>query len=382
MPFVLRRTKQQVLKDLPPKIITDVYCDLTPLQRQLYEDFAATPAATSAAGALRSAAGGGGGGGLEESSSGGGGGGGGAATHVFQALAYLRKLCSHPLLVLDWNSPEHRAAASERLGARSAADAASALSCAEAAPKLLALRDLLFQCGIAAAEDEGGARARGGDDGGDDDAADGGHRLLVFAQLKATLDFVESQLLAPLGVRRPLPAAGRAQAWACVAPRVLFSLATSPAKALAPVRHTPATPPPTSRRPAPGHFRPPSPRPAPLLTTNRSASCGWTAPWMQGTASRSYSDSTRTPPFRWGYIAWAAAQSRLVTSPVGPPPRRVRACRRRPGVAAHRSTSPTPPRWTYTPQPPPASALLPAAAASRPDLPPLPKPQPRARCCC
>jgi len=32
MPFVLRRTKQQVLHDLPPKIITDIVCDLTPFQ--------------------------------------------------------------------------------------------------------------------------------------------------------------------------------------------------------------------------------------------------------------------------------------------------------------------------------------------------------------
>lgn len=39
MPFVLRRTKGQVLSELPPKIIQDVYCELSPLQRALYEDF-------------------------------------------------------------------------------------------------------------------------------------------------------------------------------------------------------------------------------------------------------------------------------------------------------------------------------------------------------
>ncbi len=32
MPFVLRRTKAQVLQDLPPKIIQDIYCDMSPLQ--------------------------------------------------------------------------------------------------------------------------------------------------------------------------------------------------------------------------------------------------------------------------------------------------------------------------------------------------------------
>lgn len=39
MPFLLRRTKDEVLADLPPKIIQDRYCDLSPLQLQLYEDF-------------------------------------------------------------------------------------------------------------------------------------------------------------------------------------------------------------------------------------------------------------------------------------------------------------------------------------------------------
>lgn len=31
-PFVLRRTKDQVLSDLPPKILQDVYVDASPLQ--------------------------------------------------------------------------------------------------------------------------------------------------------------------------------------------------------------------------------------------------------------------------------------------------------------------------------------------------------------
>ena len=42
LPFILRRLKSQVLKDLPPKIIQDFYCDLSPLQKLLYEDFNAT----------------------------------------------------------------------------------------------------------------------------------------------------------------------------------------------------------------------------------------------------------------------------------------------------------------------------------------------------
>lgn len=39
MPFLLRRTKDEVLSDLPEKIIQDRYCDLSPVQLILYEQF-------------------------------------------------------------------------------------------------------------------------------------------------------------------------------------------------------------------------------------------------------------------------------------------------------------------------------------------------------
>ena len=32
LPFLLRRLKENVLQDLPPKIIQDYYCELSPLQ--------------------------------------------------------------------------------------------------------------------------------------------------------------------------------------------------------------------------------------------------------------------------------------------------------------------------------------------------------------
>ena len=32
LPFLLRRVKEDVLQDLPPKIIQDYHCDLSPLQ--------------------------------------------------------------------------------------------------------------------------------------------------------------------------------------------------------------------------------------------------------------------------------------------------------------------------------------------------------------
>jgi TATA-binding protein-associated factor len=42
MPFILRRTKDGVLKDLPPKILQDVFCNLSPLQAALYDHISAS----------------------------------------------------------------------------------------------------------------------------------------------------------------------------------------------------------------------------------------------------------------------------------------------------------------------------------------------------
>lgn len=44
MPFLLRRTKDEVLSDLPEKIIQDRYCDLSPVQLKLYEKFSGSHA--------------------------------------------------------------------------------------------------------------------------------------------------------------------------------------------------------------------------------------------------------------------------------------------------------------------------------------------------
>ena len=53
-PFILRRTKDTVLSDLPPKILQDVHIDPSPLQRLLYQDFAASDASQQVEGAIQS----------------------------------------------------------------------------------------------------------------------------------------------------------------------------------------------------------------------------------------------------------------------------------------------------------------------------------------
>ena len=183
MPFVMRRTKDEVLKDLPPKIIQDVYVDLSPMQKRLYDAFEGSAAKTDVEAVVKGAGGAGAGEGAE-------GGSGGGTAHVFQALQYLRKLCSHPRLVTppdDKNKSKSKSAVAG-LGAR----VAEAYS-----PKFRALKQILLDCGVGVdkvvtePDPEGEFRTAAG--GG------AGHRVLIFSQLKSVLDLVEDELLGPAG---------------------------------------------------------------------------------------------------------------------------------------------------------------------------------------
>ncbi|XP_078007124.1 TATA-binding protein-associated factor 172 isoform X5 [Phascolarctos cinereus] len=124
LPFLLRRMKEDVLQDLPPKIIQDYYCTLSPLQVQLYEDFAKSRAKCDVDETVSTAA-------LAEETEkpklk--------ATGHVFQALQYLRKLCNHPALVLTTQHPEFKKT-TEQLAAQN-----SSLRDIQHAPKLSALK--------------------------------------------------------------------------------------------------------------------------------------------------------------------------------------------------------------------------------------------------
>lgn len=88
LPFLLRRNKEDVLQDLPPKITQDYYCDLSPLQRILYEDFRSRHSAN-----------------LISSTSGSSSSNDPPTGHVFEALRYLRNVCNHPKLVLSQRHP-------------------------------------------------------------------------------------------------------------------------------------------------------------------------------------------------------------------------------------------------------------------------------------
>ncbi|KAI4324095.1 hypothetical protein L6164_023659 [Bauhinia variegata] len=173
MPFLLRRTKDEVLSDLPEKIIQDRYCDLSPVQFNLYEQFSGSHAKQEISSLVtknESPA-------TEGSSSS-----PRTSSHVFQALQYLLKLCSHPLLVLGEKIPDSLSGVlSELLPAGS--DIFSELHKLHHSPKLVALQEILEECGI-------GVDASGSEE----DVSIGQHRVLIFAQHKAFLDIIERDL--------------------------------------------------------------------------------------------------------------------------------------------------------------------------------------------
>ncbi|EPS58874.1 chromatin remodeling complex subunit, partial [Genlisea aurea] len=98
------------------------------------------------------------------------------------ALQYLLKLCSHPLLVVGERVPESLIPTlSEFIPPNS--DIASELHKIHHSPKLVALQEIMEECGI----------------GVDSSSSDGSisfgqHRVLIFAQHKALLDIIEKDL--------------------------------------------------------------------------------------------------------------------------------------------------------------------------------------------
>jgi len=215
LPFLLRRLKEDVLSDLPPKIIQDYYCDLSPLQVKLYESFGNTSAkheieetfdededqkpknqktAKTKQKKRKNK--------VTEPREG--------AGHIFQALQYLRKLCDHPLLVLNPQHPKFEEITADLKNSK------ASLHDLAHSPKLLALKELLHECGIglptssnlnssssfSLASSTGslslsssGMGLSSSTGSNSIEGVTSQHRVLVFCQMKAMLDIIESDLL-------------------------------------------------------------------------------------------------------------------------------------------------------------------------------------------
>lgn len=165
LPFMLRRLKEDVLSDLPPKIIQDYYCELSDLQKQLYQDFAKKQKNTVEKDIENTSD-------VENKQ------------HIFQALQYMRKLCNHPSLVLSKGHPQW-AQVQEYLK-----ETGVSLHDIVHAPKLGALKNLLLECGIGTQDID--KRSKNYPPPTENVISQ--HRALIFCQLKDMLDMVENDL--------------------------------------------------------------------------------------------------------------------------------------------------------------------------------------------
>ena len=162
LPFLLRRLKEEVLNDLPPKILQNYYCDLSDLQKKLFDDFTKKEAKS-----LQEMAG------NPDKE---------AKQHIFQALQYMRKLCNSPALVMKEGHKQYAAIQAQL------AQENSSLKDAKHAPKLTALHDLLVDCGIGSEPSDSNGFPTA-------DQAVSQHRALIFCQMKEMLDMVENSVL-------------------------------------------------------------------------------------------------------------------------------------------------------------------------------------------
>ncbi|KAH8658782.1 hypothetical protein BGZ60DRAFT_531465 [Tricladium varicosporioides] len=161
LPFLLRRLKEEVLDDLPPKILQNYYCDLSDLQKKLFEDFTKKEGKTLA----------------EKASSGD----KEAKQHIFQALQYMRKLCNSPALVMKEGHKQYEE--TQRLLAKQGTSLRDPVH----APKLTALKDLLVDCGIGTEPSS--------DEITTETSYVSPHRALIFCQMKEMLDMVQNDVL-------------------------------------------------------------------------------------------------------------------------------------------------------------------------------------------
>ena len=183
LPFLLRRLKEEVLNDLPPKILQNYYCDLSDLQRKLFDEF--TKKEGSKVKQLAGQA-------DKE-----------AKQHIFQALQYMRKLCNAPSLVLKEGHKQY-----EDVKRALAKTNSPSLTDPVHAPKLGALRDLLVDCGIGVES----ASANGNDSFPDASEAVAPHRALIFCQMKEMLDTVSQFLSSTLPLATKLRLDGSVEA--------------------------------------------------------------------------------------------------------------------------------------------------------------------------
>ncbi|PVU89239.1 hypothetical protein BB559_005174 [Furculomyces boomerangus] len=188
LPFLLRRMKEDVLADLPPKIIQDRYCNLSEIQTELMEALNNSMHTSKPSFAADT--------GKQENAQ------PKPGIHVFQALQYLRRLCNHPALVLTPTHPLYNSITSKLQSE------GKTLHDLSVAPKLQTLNQLLLECGIGSNTSselseldsnvfDGIQESPGSLNGlGLTSGASASHRALIFCQHREMLDCIQRDLFA------------------------------------------------------------------------------------------------------------------------------------------------------------------------------------------
>ncbi|KAI3383150.1 hypothetical protein SNEBB_005892 [Seison nebaliae] len=162
LPFMLRRLKGAVLKELPPKIIQNIYCQKTHLQCLLYEDF----------------------GNFQHNRT-------DEATYGFGLEYYYRQVCNHPQLVHNTNHPLYKKV--EKYLKNHNENITDICH----SGKLMALKDLLHQCNIGTHFIDTNNTNNTNNKKDAVDTTSGNvtrHRALIFCQVKEMLDIIEENL--------------------------------------------------------------------------------------------------------------------------------------------------------------------------------------------
>jgi len=205
LPFVLRREKSQVIKELPPKIVTDVPCTLSEQQATLYQHLVKQSKTKIAIDTIDKCLNG-------DSDI------DGTLKHcvgndVLSSILQLRLICTHPILQHLY-STKNVYEKSKYISA-SESISLSAFSCLDCSGKLSVLNDLLRHSGIAEAEmtaadndtsafmvdmDNDAMNMDDDDEMIEEDvphSKNSNSKCLIFAQFTQSLDVVEKFLLEP-----------------------------------------------------------------------------------------------------------------------------------------------------------------------------------------
>ena len=212
LPFVLRREKSQVIKELPPKIITDVPCLLSKQQYTMYQQTLKKSGMKEALDMVDSS--------LTENGDQSSEGPPQIGSGVLTSLLQLRLICTHPLLHSLFSSKNINSPKAKSADSMNISHFFTRLDCSG---KLSTLNDLLRHAGIAEPEitaadnDESGFFVDVDEDdssdidciGNETDAYDDSQgadspelstnssKCLIFAQFTQSLDIVERLLFEP-----------------------------------------------------------------------------------------------------------------------------------------------------------------------------------------